>query len=238
VPTLTLHLLDISHPCVAAEAALLLKGLDYERVSLAPGLHQQVVAEHYGEGRVTVPGLLVDGEPVHGSNAIMRRLDELSPEPPLLTDPRVDEAAEWGDGLLQDLGRRLPWGALHFRPEAMGTLGGGPPLDPAGTDAAMGFARASWKHHGITAVRLAEDLRALPGLLDHVDALVADGVVGGGTANGADLQIGATLRVLELLGDLRPLLDDRPLARVAAHLPERPGGVPAGAFPAGWVPAR
>ena len=36
----------------------------------------------------------------------------------------VREAERWGDEELQDLGRRLPWGALHFRPEALGSFGG------------------------------------------------------------------------------------------------------------------
>lgn len=89
----------------------------------------------YGDGRSTVPGLLVDGEPVHGSRAILARLEELVPEPPLYSRPRsiadaVREAELWGDEELQDLGRRLPWGALHFRPEAMGAFGGGGPLGP------------------------------------------------------------------------------------------------------------
>jgi glutathione S-transferase len=36
----------------------------------------------YGEGKKTVPGLLIDDEPVHGSRAILARLDELAPERP------------------------------------------------------------------------------------------------------------------------------------------------------------
>ena len=37
--------------------------------------------EIYGEGHSTVPGMLIDGEPVHGSRAILARLEQLSPEP-------------------------------------------------------------------------------------------------------------------------------------------------------------
>ncbi len=236
-PELVLHILPPSHPCVAVETALRLKGLEYERVELAPGKHVDEMARLYGAGRTTVPGMLVDGEPVHGSNPIMTRLDALAPDPPLLDDDAVVEAARWGDGQLQDLGRRLPWGALHFRPEAMGALGGGGPLDPAGTDWAIRFLHGTWKYHGITAQRLAEDLQALPGLLDRVEAYAAEGVVGGETPNGADLQIGATIAVLRLVGDLHPLLDAHPAAAALARwVPERPGTVPAGALPAGWVP--
>lgn len=242
-PTLTLHVLPPSHPCRAVEAALRFKGLDAEIVTLSAGEHNAAMEEIYGEGRRTVPGLLVDGEPVHGSVAILERLERLAPEPSLYPEPIADavrEAERWGDAELQDLGRRLPWGALHFRPEAMGTFAeGGGPLDPAGTDFAIRFARASWKYHGISAVRLAEDLAGLPAKLDRVDALAADGVVNGERPTAADLQIGSTLRVLLTIGDLRPLLDGRPAEQIARRwFPDYAGEIPAGAYPAGWVPAR
>lgn len=241
MPTLTLHALPPSHPCMTAEAALRLKGLEYERVDLPPGPHVEEMARIYGEGRTTVPGLLVDDEPVHGSRAILARLEEIAPSPSLYPEPIADavrEAERWGDDELQDLGRRLPWGALHFRPEALGTFGGGEPLDPAGTDFAIGFVRGSWKYHNISAARLAEDLAGLPAKLDHADALVADGLMGGEQPTAADLQIGATLRVLSTLGDLAGLLDGRPSVAVARRLfPDYPGAIPAGALPGGWVPA-
>src|SRR3712207_5441407 len=161
MPEPVLHATPPSPPGMTAEAALRLKGLAYERVDFPPGEHAERMPELYGEGRTTVPGLLVDGEPVHGSRPILERLEALAPEPPLYPGGIADavrEAERWGDEHLQDLGRRLPWGALHFRPEALGTFGGGGPLDPAGTDFAIRFARASWKYHRITAQRLAEDL--------------------------------------------------------------------------------
>jgi glutathione S-transferase len=227
---------------MTAEAALRLKGLAYERVDFTPGEHTAKMAELYGEGRTTVPGLLLDGEPVHGSRRILARLEELEPEPALYPEPiagAVREAERWGDEELQDLGRRLPWGALHFRPEALGTFGGAGALDPAGTDFAIRMGRASWKYHGITAQRLADDLAGLPAKLDHVDALARAGTIGGERANAADLQIGATLRVLLTVGDLRPLLEGRPGEAVARRwFPDYPGDVPAGAYPAGWVPSR
>lgn len=240
-PELVLHVLPPSHPCATVEVALQVKGLEFERVELPIGRHQEPMEELYGEGRTTVPGLLVDGVPVHGSNAIMERLEEIAPEPSLYPPDlaeQITEAARWGDEELQDLGRRIPWGALYFRPEAMGTMApGGGPLDPAGTDFAMRFIRASWKYHNITAVQLADDLAVLPRLLDHVDGLIAQGILGGEAPNAADLQIGATLAVLRIVGDVRPLIDARPCAQLATRwFGERPGDVPAGALPAGWVP--
>ena len=236
---LTLHVLPPSHPCMTAEAGLRFKGLEYERVVLTPGAHNDAMVELYGEGCTTVPGLLVDGEPVHGSVAILERLESLVPDPPLYPEPiadRVREAERWGDAELQDLGRRLPWGALHFRPEAMGTLGGVGPLDPAGTDFAIKMLRGAWRYHGITAVRLAEDIASLPAKLDHVDALIAEGVMGGEHPTAADLQIGATVRVLLAVGDLHPLLAGRPAEALARRwFEEYAAEIPAGAYPAGWV---
>ena len=240
-PALKLHVLPPSHPCMTAESALRLKGLEFEKVTLTPGPHNEEMERVYGSGRTTVPGLLIDDEPVHGSVAILERLEQIAPDPPLYPDAiadRVREAERWGDAELQDLGRRLPWGALHFRPEAMGTFGGGEPLDPAGTDFAIKYVRASWKYHGITAQRLAEDLAGLPAKIDHVDALAADGIVGGEHPTAADLQIGATLRVLLCVGDVRPLIEGRPAEQLSRRwFPDYAGDVPAGAFPRGWVPA-
>ncbi len=237
-PELTLHALPPSHPCMTVAAALDYKGLPYERIDFTPGEHVEKMQEIYGEGNSTVPGLLVDGEPVHGSCAIIERLEAIAPEPTLYPTPRVREAELWGDGELQDLGRRLPWGALHFRPEAMGTYAGRGPLDGAGTDFAIGYVRASWKYHKVSAARLQEDLAGLPAMLAHVEQLAQEGVIGGEQPNAADFQIGATIRVLLTIGDLRPLLAGSAGERIALrHFPDNTGDVPAGAYPAGWAPS-
>jgi len=236
-PELVLHVLPPSHPCMTATAALRLKGLEYERVEFVPGTHVEQMQAIYGEGNHTVPGMLVDGEPVHGSRAILDRLEQLVPEPVLYPSEEVREAERWGDEELQDLGRRMPWGGLYFRPEAMGTFAGSEPLDGPGTDFAIGFVRGTWKYHKITAARLQEDLAGLPAKLAYVEQLAADGVIGGEQPNAADLQIGATLRILLNVGDLRPLLAGTEGERIARDLfAEYPGEIPAGAFPAGWVP--
>src|SRR3954449_9652375 len=150
-PALTLHILPPSHPCMTAAAALELKGLEYEKVAL-PMPHTDEMERLYGPGHTTVPGLTIDGgDRAHGSVAILERLEQLVPDPSLYPEPIADavhEAERWGDEELQDLGRRLPWGALHFRPEAMGTFagGGGGALDPAGTDFAIRVLRGMWKY--------------------------------------------------------------------------------------------
>ncbi len=227
---------------MTVEAALRRKGLAYERVVLTPGKHNDAMQQIYGEGHSTVPGLVIDGEPLHGSRPILARLEQMVPDPALYPEPIADavrEAERWGDEELQDLGRRLPFGALHFRPEAWGTFGGGEPLDAPGTDFAIKYVHASWRYHKISAARLYDDLAGLPAKLDHVDALAEQGIVGGESPTAADLQIGSTLRVLLTVGDLLPLLDDRPAERIARHwFPDYGGQIPAGAYPAGWVPGR
>jgi glutathione S-transferase len=238
-PALILHALPPSHPCMTVAAALRYKGLEYERIDLKAGEHVDRMQEIYGEGHSTVPGLLVDGEPVHGSRAILERLEGLVPEPSLYPSEDVREAERWGDEELQDLGRRLPWGALHFRPEAMGTFAGGEPLDGPGTDFAIRYVRAAWRYHGISAARLKDDLAGLPAKIDHIEALAADGIIAGDQPNAADLQIGATIRVLLPISDLGPLLQGSAAQLLAERfIPETRGAIPAGAFPAGWVPER
>jgi glutathione S-transferase len=239
---LVLHVLPPSHPCLTVKRALALKQLDYELVDLAPGTHNEEIERIYGPGRRTVPGLLVDGEPVHGSREILAALERLAPDPALYPEDGRDavlEAERWGDEELQDLGRRLPWGALHFRPEALGTFGGVGPLDGPGTDFAIRMARSTWKYHGLTAARLHDDLAGLPAKLEQIERFAADGAIDGPGPNAADLQIGATIRVLLTVGDLRELLDGTAGERIAMRwFADYAGAVPAGAYPAGWVPPR
>jgi glutathione S-transferase len=239
-PTITLHALPPSHPCMTVASALELKGLEYERIDFPHSERLERMQEIYGEGNATVPGALIDGEPIHGSRAILARLEQLEPEPTLFPSEEVREAERWGDEELQDLGRRLPWGALHFRPEAMGTFAGDGalPLDGAGTDFAIKFVRATWRYHGITAARLHDDLAGLPAKIEQIERLAQDGVLDGEQPNAADLQIGATIRVLLPIADLRPLLAATAAERIAMRwFANYPGEVPAGAYPAGWVPA-
>ena len=239
---ITLHVLPPSHPCMTAEAALKHKGLTYELVNLAMGKHQDEVERIYGEGRRTVPGMTIGGETVHGSTAILWKLEQDYPEHPLYPQAireEVREAELWADGDLQDFGRRLPWSALHFRPESMGSFGGAGALDPPGTDYAIKFIRATWKYHGISAVRMAEDLAELPGMVDRIEQYAERGLIDGDQPTAADLQIGATVRVLLTVGDLRPLLEGSAAERIAMrHFPDYAGLVPAGAFPEGWVRSR
>ena len=74
-------------------------------------------------------------------------------------------------------------------------------------------------------------------MLDRIDGWIADGVLGGDKPNAADLQIASSLRLLMVLGDLRPLVESRPAGALALRIfPDFPGDVPAGSIPAELLP--
>jgi len=80
-------------------------------------------------------------------------------------------------------------------------------------------------------------LQALPAQLDTVDALLDSGVLGGEEPTAADFQLGSSLHLLVQIGDVRPLVEERPAWKVVSTLFEPGmGNVSAGAFPPGWVP--
>ena len=88
-----LYVVHGSHPCATVQRALEMKGLPYRVVELPPPMHAALQRVRFG-GR-TVPATLESGEKLSGSRAIMRRLEELAPEPSLLpADP--DERAAVG----------------------------------------------------------------------------------------------------------------------------------------------
>jgi glutathione S-transferase len=240
---LTLYVLPGSHPCDTVEAALRLKGLDYERVDLMPGismLHQLVRF-----GRRTVPGLRVDTYKVVGSPLILRTLDGLVAEPALYpADPTkraaVEEAERWGDEQLQEAGR---WALIHSMTQdpvaaQSFTEGSNLPNLPIAVAAPLtrGFFRAEQSLLGGGVAAAERWMGELPRLLDHVDGLIENGTIGGETPNAADLQIGASIALMLKLEDLRPHVEQRPGGQLARRLfPELVGSIPAGALPAEWL---
>jgi len=125
--------------------------------------------------------------------------------------------------------RRLAWWALRRRPEAVDTflvdakLGMPPQLVSPFTFPVIVLARRL-NHANDEAID--RDLAALPRLLDHVDALVGDGVIGGDEPNAADFQIAASVRLLMSFADLRPDIEARPAGEVAVRVvPRFPGNI-------------
>jgi glutathione S-transferase len=237
-----LYVLPGSHPCAAVEEALRLKSIDFERVDLLP--MTQMLAGPLLYGGATVPGLRLHGERLVGSRAIMRRLDEIVPEPALLPPPgdaayaRVLEAERWGDEVLQGVPRRLIDAAFLRNPAAM---------ESYAADAKLPLPRALLRPAlPLTAKMMAiknkardenarADLAALPSQLERIDGWIAEGVLGGERPNAADLQIGSTIRLLLSIGDVRPLIEGRAAARLADYFPPHVGEVPPGALPGDWL---
>lgn len=238
---LVLHVVPFSHPCLAVSTALDRLGREYETVTLMSGRHAEEVEGIYGEGCGTVPGLLIGEEPVHGTATIFARLGELHPDADLYREDSVEAIREAEAGIAEDLqmsARVLVFGALHFRPESMATFAGGDQLDPAGVDFAIKTMRATWRYLEITAERVHATLQELPAQLDTVDALIEAGVAGGEQPTALDFQLGSSLRLLAEVGDVCPLVEERPAAAIsAAWFEPGSGDVPPGAFPPGWVPA-
>ncbi|HET8673809.1 MAG TPA: glutathione S-transferase N-terminal domain-containing protein [Thermoleophilaceae bacterium] len=240
-----LYVIPGSHPCDCVEAAMRLKGLEYERVDLLPLVHKAVIGARFRAG--TVPAMTIDGERIVGSRPILRRLDRLAPEPPLLpSDPalraRVEEAESFGDETLQPIARRIAWAALKRNRAAMmsyardSRLGLPQPLVKLGS---APVAAAACRYNRATDAQVREDLRSLPGHLDRVDGWIAEGVLGGESPNAADLQIGSSIRLLRTFADVAPLLSGRPCEGLGERgFRPLPGSVPAGTLPADFIPAQ
>jgi glutathione S-transferase len=232
-----------SHPCAAVEAALALKSVAYDRVDLLP--LSQVLVGPLRYGGPTVPGMRLDGERLVGSRAIMRRLDALVPEPPLLPAPgdpsyaRVLEAERWGDEVLQSVPRRVIDAAFLRCPAAMESYIGDArlPLPRSLLRPAMPLtARLMAIRNKARDASARADLAALPSQLDRIDRWIADGLLGGASPNAADLQIGSSIRLLMSIGDVRPLIERRPAAELTRYFPPMAGEIPAGVLPAEWLP--
>jgi glutathione S-transferase len=239
-----LYVVHGSHPCATAQRALDMKAVPYEVVELLPPLHAALQRLRFGTR--TVPGLVLEsGEKLTGSRAILRRLEELAPEPPLFpADPgaraEVERAEEWGDDLWQPMARRLVWTTLAMAPRAMVSYQDGSRLPRLPAPAVRALAPivvgVERRLNGAQDSAVRADLRALPRHLDRIDGWLAGGVLGGETVNAADLQIATTSRLMLTIGDVRPFFAGRPAEAHAMGLfPEWAGSTPPGVFPARWL---
>jgi glutathione S-transferase len=241
-----LYVVHGSHPCVAVARAMDMKAVPYKVVELLPPMHAALQRVRFGAR--TVPGLVLEsGEKISGSRAIMRRLEELAPQPPLFPADAsaredVERAEEWGDQVWQPLARRLVWRTLTREPRAMVSYQEGTQLPrlpaPAVRAVAPVVSAVERRLNSADEAAVRADLVALPGHLDRIDGWLADGVLGGEVVNAADLQIATTSRLILTLGDVAPLFAGRPAEAHARGLfPDWAGATPAGVLPPEWLPA-
>jgi glutathione S-transferase len=242
--TATLYALPASHPCAAVEAALQLKGIPYKRVDMLP--LAQLLAGPPLYGGITAPGMKIDGKRLVGSRAIMRRLDSVQAQPPLLPSEdaqrtAVLEAEHWGDEVLQSAVRRILDAGWIRCPSALGGYAAGSnlPISPSRLRLLMPLtARLMAIRNSARDSAVREDLAALPSQLEKIDSWIADGLLGDEAPNAADLQIGSSIRLLHTVADLRPAIDAHPAAvALTRYFPgAQPGEIPAGTLPAQWLP--
>ena len=227
----TLYSLTLSHPGHAARLMLEAKGVEHRVSNLPPGFHPVIVRLRRFPGG-TVPALVMDGERVQRTREISRYLDERIPSPVLLPSDDVAEAERWGEEVLQPIPRRaFRWGTSRYLSlrEWVARDAGMPKLAARSSFIPKQLAKVS----GATDEAVRRDLAALPGHLDHVDSLIASGVIGGDQPNAADFQIGCTRARLPRQGGPAPVCRGPPVGRAgdaaAAGLPGADPGLPAAA---------
>ena len=239
-----LYVVHGSHPCAAVERALQMKGLPHQVVELPPPLHAAVQRVRFGTR--TVPAVRLEtGEKLSGSRPIMRRLEEIAPQPALFPadhDARegVERAEEWGDQVWQPMARRLLWQTFARAPRAMSSYQDDSRLPrlpmPLLLAVAPVVTRVQRRLNDADEPNVRADLRSLPGHLDRIDGWLGDGVLGTDVPNAADLQIAASSRMMLTIGDVRPFFAGRPAGEHALRLfPDWAGSTPEGAFPAEWL---
>ena len=242
-PVTRLYGIPLSHPVLGVRGMLVFKRLAYRYVDLLAGAHPPMLWA-LGFRGTTVPAVrLPDGRRVQGSLAIARALEQLAPSPSLYpaqpaVRAAVADAERWGEAVLQPIPRRLiRWGLRRHLGQRQWFADVASPL-PAPrltgmllTPIVPVFARIA----GANDPQIRQDLDRLPALLDQVDRLIAQGVIGGDELNAADFQIAPSVRMLLAMTDIAGLVADRPAASLARRVVPTYPAVPA-ALPADWIP--
>jgi glutathione S-transferase len=240
-----------THPCRTAMLMLEHKGIPYRRVDLPAPLHPLALRLHGFRGNPapfrdidgrshrmlvladrmgTVPALLLDGNRVMTNRHIVRFLDEVQPDPPLLpAEPTrrlaVQEAERWGDEIFQMAARRLLLAAmLHGRDGIVsrGEVGRLGPLISRHETVRFAVARLVARTAFAVNARSDSDLlAALPDMLDRIDSWIEAQVLNGAHLNAADFMIVTSLALLCYRPDIRTELERRPAIRLLDRvLPE------------------
>ncbi len=237
-----LFVIPASHPSIAAELMLDHKGIAFKRTDLLPVISKGVLRAAGFPG-VTVPALKIDGTKVQGSRAIARELDRLRPEPPLFpADPAqraaVEEAERFGDEQLQAPMRQILWWAIKRDKTPLRSYSEGAKLGlPIGLamKTAAPIVALSARFNEADDEHVRSGLKALPAMLDKVDAWIAAGVLGGEQLNAADFQIAPSIGLAMTLDDLRPAIESRPAGALAKRVvPDYPGHTPP-ILPRAWL---
>ncbi|MEM7524845.1 MAG: glutathione S-transferase N-terminal domain-containing protein [Pseudomonadota bacterium] len=182
-----LHLYGVVVSAFVAKVRIVLdhKGLAYEEASPPGGYGSAAYRALVPAG--SVPGLIVDGAPLHDSNAIVEYLDEIAPSPPLLPRDAYDRAR--ARALLGFHDTRLEAAARTLFPVIKSDWRSAPTAAAAAADAAAADAAAA--DAGVAAVGTA--LERLEELIDPAP------FVFGAAPSLADLAYPVTLQMAEML---------------------------------------
>jgi glutathione S-transferase len=199
-----------------------LKGLPFRRVNLVPGFHRAYVRLRGFPGDRVPAVRFADGSRAQGTRPLARALDALTPEPRLVPDdPRVEEAERWGDEVLQQWARRMVVEAGIRDPDL---------LHDHGDSGRLGhlllkhrrprrqMARLVRTGFRMTPAQLRDDRDRVDEMLEHVDELIAAGVLNGERLNCADLQIATSLALVDYRLDVQRNLRGRPAAELMERL--------------------
>ena len=237
-----LYVIPASHPSIAVQLMLDHKGIAYKRTDLMPVVSKGVLRAVGFPGN-TVPALKIDGDKVQGSRQIVRELERLRPEPPLLPADaaqraKVEEAERFGDEELQHPIRQLLWWGFKQDKEPLRSYSEGAKIGvPIGLAVKTGgpLIALSARFNEATDENARAAAAKLPALLDRVDAWIEDGTLGGEQLNAADFQIAPSIGLAMTLDDLRPAIENRPAGALARRVvPNYPGRMPP-VLPAEWL---
>jgi glutathione S-transferase len=238
----TMHQLDlVRRPRVAPEHG---RGPDARAQAtglpggLAAASVQRPLLRSLGFPSRTVPALRVGRCKVQGSRAISAALEELKPDPRLFPAEaavrrEVEEAERWGEEVLQDATRRIvvrglrrDWRSVANQLAGARAIQGARLLVGPTISARTSGLTVAWYARlvGAQDEAVRNDLFALVGMLDRIDAWIAAGVLGGDPPNAADFQIATSLGQLMTIEELRASIGPRTAGRLSLRLvPEYPG---------------
>lgn len=204
-----------SHAVRTGELMLEHKGIEFRRVNFPPGSHR-VIVRLLGFTGDRVPAVrFEDGRRAQGTRELPRVLDELVPEPRLVTDdPRALEAERWADDVLQQWARRMVSSTGSRDPDALAGRGAGGRLGALLTPYERPrrvIARMVLVAFRVTKEQLRDDRERTGEILDRVDAWIAEGVLNGERLHSADFAIASSLALVEYILALQPDLRRRPL---------------------------
>jgi glutathione S-transferase len=242
-PLVKLYTTPWSHAAVTTTLMLQHKGIRFEQMRMAPGLHGLAMLA-LGFESIGEPAARILAMKVQGSRWIARALDEVVPERPLLPRDRerrreVECAERWGV-LFEDAMRRLFLCAARRDAgilRAVAQVHCGPAMRAAlalGAPIAVRLAAAA---HDASDCVGREELMLLPERLCQIDAWIEEGILNGYQLNAADFQIAPTLASLLHSQDLWPYVEGRPAAALARRVLPAGLGPRTRIAPAEWLAA-